>query len=200
VLRISAFNILKPTPPGGALAWALALLLAATLQLPLTRAAQATDFTPNTSNDTEVISRGWSDEEVAQILADFRTKHRHELGPIFSFQTHSTTANEVRITFPYDIQPMLLAMLVSYLQYPEKLEAPSHPIAVLGHVTLTSAFALPSPSYAGRRARIYVPVNDTGHDVICVAVDATFYEQSLKNGEWIQVTDGRIPPAVQQLW
>jgi hypothetical protein len=157
-------------------------------------------FTPNLSNDTVILCQGWSDEELGQILSGFRSTYRAGLGPVFSLNTHALTESEMSIRFPHDISPRLLAILVNYLQYPPGVAANGRSIAVLGKVTLTSAYPLPSPAYAGKVAHVYVPANDRSRDVVYFAVSGEFFEESLADGSAKTVSDGRIPPAVQSLW
>ena len=157
-------------------------------------------YTPNLSNDTVILSQGWSDEELGRILSGFRSTYRSGLGPVFSLNTHALTESEMRISFPHDISPRLLALLVNYLQYPPGLNAAGRSIAVLGKVTLTSAYPLPNPAYAGKPARVYVPSNDQRRDVVYFAVNGEFFEESLADGSARTVSDGRIPPGVQSLW
>jgi hypothetical protein len=176
---------------------------AAALLLPLAAPAQTTatgTFTPNLSNDTVIISHGWSDEELGRILSGFKTKYRDRLGAVFSLNTHTLNEYDIRIAFPHDIHPRLLALLVSYLQDPPGMEPGGHRVAILGRVTLTSAYPLPNPAYAGKVARVYVPVSDQHHDVVYFAVNGEFFAESLADGSAMVTSDGRIPPGVQSLW
>ena len=157
-------------------------------------------FTPNLSNDTVILVEGLGDEELGKTLSSFRVKYREHLGPVFSLNTKTLTATQTRISFPHDINPRLLALLVNYLQYPPGLEAGAQHIAVLARVTLTSAYPLTDPSFAGKVARVYVPANDEHHDVVYFAVDGRFFAESLADGSARAVSDGRIPSGVQSLW
>jgi len=176
---------------------------AATLCLPFAALAQTTatgTFTPNLSNDTVILVEGLSDEELGKALSSFKTKYRDRLGPVFSLNTKTLTATQTRISFPHDIHPRLLALLISYLQYPPGLEGGPHSIAVLGRVTLTSAYPLPDPSFAGKPAHVYVPLNDQHHDVVYFAVNGQYFEESLADGSARLASEGRIPSGVQSLW
>ena len=177
---------------------AAAALLVSAVTLAQTSATGS--FTPNLSNDTSIISHGWSDEELGQILASFKAKYRSQLGPVFSLSTHTLNASDIRISFPHDIHPRLLALLVSYLQYPPGVDPAGHHVAVLGRVTLTSAYPLPNPAYAGKVARVYVPVNDPHHDLVYFAVNGEFFAESLAGGSAQMAGEGSIPSGVQSLW
>ncbi|HEX4389243.1 MAG TPA: hypothetical protein VH109_11510 [Steroidobacteraceae bacterium] len=182
---------------------ATVLPAAAALLFAAIAAAQTTatgTFTPNLSNDTVILCQGWSDEELGQILSGFRSTYRSGLGPVFSLNTHALTQSEMRISFPHDISPRLLVILVNYLQYPPGLDAGGRSIAVLGRVTLTSAYPLPNPAYAGQVARVYVPADDRRRDVVYFAVNGEFFEESLADGSAKTVSDARIPSGVRPLW
>jgi hypothetical protein len=175
---------------------------AAALCLPFAALAQSTAtgaFTPNLSNDTVILVEGLSDEELGKALSSFKSMYRDRLGPVFSLNTKTLTATQTRIGFPHDIHPRLLALLVSYLQYPPGVGGDHH-IAVLGRVTLTSADPLPDPSFAGKAAHVYVPLEDPHHDVVYFAVNGQFFAESLADGSARMVSDGRIPSGVQSLW
>jgi len=176
---------------------AAAALLVSAVTLAQTSATGS--FTPNLSNDTSIISHGWSDEELGQILASFKAKYRSQLGPVFSLSTHTLNASDIRISFPHDIHPRLLALLVYHLQYPPDMET-RHDVAILARVTLTSAYPLPNPAYAGKVARVYVPVSGQHHDIVYFAVNGEFFAESLADGSAMVASEGRIPAGVQSLW
>jgi hypothetical protein len=180
----------------------LLIAAAAALVLSLTALAQSSasgSFTPNLSNDTVILSHGWSDEELGELLSAFKTKYRDRLGPVFSLNTHTLNASDIRIRFPHDIHPRLLALLVYHLQYPPGRDT-GHNVAILGRVTLTSAYPLPNPAYAGKVARVYVPVSGQHHDIVYFAVNGEFFAESLADGSAMVASEGRIPAGVQSLW
>ena len=176
---------------------AAALLLAAAA---LAQTTATGSFTPNLSNDTVILAQGWSDTELGEILSAFKSKYRSGLGPVFSFNTKTLAENQFRISFPHDIHPRLLVLLVNYLQYPQGVDAAGRSIAVLGKVTLTSAYPLPNPAYSGKLARVYVPENDQQRDVVYFAVDGEYFAESLPDGSARTVSDGRVPSGVKPLW
>jgi hypothetical protein len=157
-------------------------------------------FTPNLSNDTVILVEGLSDEELGKALSAFKAKYREHLGPVFSLSTKTLTATQTRISFPHDIHPRLLPLLVNTLQYPPGVDLSDHHVTVLARVTLTSAYPLPDPSFAGKVARVYVPLDDQHHDVVYFAVNGQFFAESLVDGTARPASDGRIPSGVQSLW
>lgn len=180
---------------------AAALLVSVAALAQSTQTTATGSFTPNLSNDTVIVSHGWSDEELGQILASFKAKYRDRLGPVFSLSTHTLNASDIRISFPHDIHPRLLALLVYHLQYPPGMDTSGrHDVAILGRVTLTSAYPLPNPAFAGKVARVYVPVSGEHHDIVYFAVNGEFFAESLADGSAMVASEGRIPAGVQSLW
>ena len=98
-------------------------------------------FTPNPSNDTVVICKGWGDAELTKILADLARMYEGRLPAAQPFGVEHQR-DQVRIRFPSDVEPTLLSFLVNYLQYPKGFDLPSHHILVVGIVTLTTAFPI----------------------------------------------------------
>jgi len=181
---------------------AVAILIALGPQLQRYRASAAKEqaYTPNPANDTEIICAGWDAAELGKILEDFTRTYADRLGASARFRTERLSNKEYRITFPNDIAPTLLSFLVNYLQYPKGFDLATHQIAVVAHVTLTSAFPTPREGYVGQKARIYIPSNDRDYDLVYFAVGSDYFEQSFTDMAWRSVGDGRVPDAVRALW
>ncbi len=177
---------------------ATAVVIVSLLRIRSSRAAEP-PFTPNPANDTYIICRGWSRGELEKILADFRGIYAGRLGTS-NFETQRTGAKDFKITFPNDIPPTFLSFLVNYLQYPRDFDLSTRNIAVLASVKLTAAFPLPSGTYLGQRARIYVPSDDRQYDLVYVAVGSEYFEQRFTNMTWKPAKDGRVPDGVKALW
>ena len=180
----------------------VALVVAASLVVMRLRSRGATaaiaPFTPNPSNDTVVICKGWDEVELTKILADFARMYKEQLPVAQPFRVEHQRG-EFRIRFPADIEPTLLSCLVNYLQYPKGFDLPSHHILVVGIVTLTTAFPLPREDYVGKKARIYVPSNDQRYDEVYVAVGSEYFRQPFTNMAWKASSDGRIPDGIEAL-
>jgi len=160
--------------------------------------AAASPFTPNPSNDTVVICKGWDEAELTKILADFARMYGGRLPAAQPFRVERQR-DQLRIRFPNDIEPTLLSFLVNYLQYPKDFDLPSHHVLVVGIVTLTTAFPIPREDYVGKKARIYVPSNDQEHDEVYVAVGSEYFRQPFTNMAWRASADSRIPDGLEGL-
>jgi hypothetical protein len=166
-----------------------------------TSAAFLAPRSPFANMDTsELISKGWSKSELAKILADFDSKYRRRLNGGLRYRINDMGPDEFDVHFPNGLPPPFLAWLVNYVQYPEGFALDRRSISVLGRVTLTSAYPLPSTDYMGARARIYVPSNDRDFDLVYVAVDSKFFRQSFTDDKWKPEEDGRVPEGVKALW
>jgi hypothetical protein len=149
---------------------------------------------------TELISKGWSKAELVKILDDFESMYHGRLGVGFHYLVTPLTPDQFDIHFPAGIAHPFFAYLVNYVQYPKGFDLTGRQVAVLGRVTLTAAYPIPSSDYAGMRARIYVPADDQEHDLVYVAVGQEFFRQQFTYDLWDRKTDGRVPVAVKALW
>lgn len=150
-------------------------------------------FVPDHQNDKALIVYGWSEGEVRKILDDFAVLY--ELGGSINFRVRAE-GNGLRVVFPDDIEPGLFAFLINYVRYPKDLEPGERRVESIGLSTLSPAFALPTPTLAGRRAVIYVPVDDTEFDRVFITVDGRTYENSFAASCWRSVVDARMSAEV----
>jgi hypothetical protein len=172
-------------------------LLVLYLRIP-TYVTTAKVFVPNPANDTVVLVRGWDEAELSKILADFTRSYQNRLPTAQPFSVERER-DRFRIRFPSDIPPPLLSFLVNYLQYPKDFDFNNRQVAAVGIVTLTNAFPLPSDTYLGKQARIYVPSNDQRYDEVYIAVGSEYFRQPFTNMAWEASTDGRVPEAMRDL-
>ena len=189
---------LRWLPVGLVILLAAVGVLAIALRKPI-YAATGRVWVPNPANDTVVVCRGWDETELSEILADFIRMYRDRLPSEHPFSI-GHEGDQFRIRFPGDIPPTMLSFLINYLEYPKDFDLTKRDIVVVGLVTLTDAFPLPSSDYAGRKAHIYVPSNDRQYDEVYVAVGSQYFEQSFTNMVWKPTPDGRVPDEVRRLW
>jgi hypothetical protein len=152
------------------------------------------------ADTSELVSKGWSKPELVKILTDFEALYRGRLSEQFSYRMSTIGSDEFDVHFPGGIPHPLLAWLVNYVQYPKGFNLGGREISVLGRVTLTTAYPIPSADYVGTRARIYVPSNDRDFDLVYVAVGSEYFRQSFTNDRWEREADGRVPERVKALW
>jgi hypothetical protein len=113
-------------------------------------------FTPNLRNDKVIMVSGWNDDELRKILDGFIA----EGGSAPRIELHKQYEDHFRLTFPEDIHPSLFASLVNYMMYPIEFGTSDHSLAVVGKMTLDSAFPGIPESLIGQKALLYVPEND----------------------------------------
>jgi len=160
--------------------------------------AMASAFVANPTNDTKVSVRGWNQSELRQILSDFRGPY--DLPMRGDWSVTNTPHGDLMIAFPSDIQPKLLLFLVNYIQYPKNFDLTHRSIGVLCRVTLTSAFGIPDTTLIGKRAMIYVPANDTEHDLVYAKVESgSAFRVPFTTLIWEAVSDARMPSSVNGL-
>jgi len=153
-------------------------------------------FVPDPESDKRVVVRGWTNDELHNILKAFAKMY--ELPESFVTQEH--TGDSVLLSFPNDIPSHLLFFLVNYLVYPHSYDLESRDIVVVGKATLTEAFNPPDSSLVGQEARIYVPDQDSDFDLVYLTVaSGQSYEISFTNLRWKRVQEARMPSQVREL-
>jgi hypothetical protein len=150
-------------------------------------------------DDRVLIVRGWTEQELDEILRAFREMYEDRLGPAFRTETASSNGS-LRVTFPAGIDPMTLAFLVNYVQYPKDFDLRTRHILAVGRVILTPDFNLPDRALAGQKASVYVPRNDREYDLVYVRTDAgATFENSFASSRWKPVRDPRLPDGIDRL-
>ena len=152
-------------------------------------------FIPDPTNDKELIVKGWTEEELRQIMAHFEKMYQGRLGAAFSVSI-SRSGTDVRLRFPQDIPAVEFCFLVNYVQYPEGFDLKGRLPTVFAKTTLSRDFNLPEESLLGQKAIIYVPANDTAFDVVYVTTGGRTFENSFASQSWKAVADPRIPSGI----
>jgi len=146
-------------------------------------------FVPDPENDKRVVVRGWTDDELRNILEDFAKMN--ELPE--SFVTQEQSGDSLLLSFPNDCHPELFVFLVNYLNYPVRYDLKGRDIAVAGRAALTRVFDLPDSSLVDQKATIYVPEQDCDYDCVYLRVESgQNYEMSFAVQSWKQFWDTRM--------
>jgi|SRR5579862_726192 len=177
----------------------LLLVLLALAGLKLRRKPRATVdlFHPNLDNDKALHVRGWSNDEMSKILADF--SRMCDLPQASSPRIQASPDGTLTVSFPQDIDSSLFSYLVNYTQYPKGLSLKNRDIGVAGVATLTQDFGVPEPSLVGQKAVIYVPTDDREHDEVFVRVGDSYFKNSFASSTWVRVSAPRLPDFVKQM-
>ncbi len=163
----------------------------------LNRSSRRPPFVPDPENGKRVIVRGWTENELARILGDFRKMYEDRLGPDFFLEIHVLDGGAIRVTFPHDIPAMLFSFLINYVQYPKDFDLRTRSIVVVGEAPLSADFQPPVQSLVGRSAVFYVPSNDQDYDLVYVRIGNETFVNSFAADSWKRVTDPRIPPGLE---
>lgn len=129
----------------------------------------ASAFRPDPKNKTVLDVHGWHESEVHKILSDFR--QMYGLPTESNLRITREADDQFSIRFPEDIEPKILYFLVNYIRYPRGFDLKQREISVAGYVSLSSAFGIPDPALAGKRAIIFVPQNDHEYDFVCARLE-----------------------------
>jgi hypothetical protein len=151
--------------------------------------------TPN-QHQKEVIVRGWTDEELSNILTDFADMYGEDLGKKFDFEVCHHDNGATRISFPHDIPAQQFSYLVNYLNYPKNYDLKTHSISVTGNATLSTDFHPPNKSLIGKKAAFYVPSDDKDYDLVYVRVEDETFKNSFAASHWKKVEAPRIPTGI----
>jgi hypothetical protein len=144
-------------------------------------------------HEKAIIVKGWSDEELKNILTDFADAYDEALGHKFEFEVCSYEHGATRITFPHDIHFAEFSFLVNYLNYPKNYDLKTRSISVTGNVTLPSNFHPAHKEFIGKKAVFYVPADDQDYDVIYAHVENETFKIPFTNLHWKKVEDPRVP-------
>lgn len=140
-----------------------------------------------------IIVKGWSDEELKNILTDFADAYDEALGDKFEFEVCSYKHGATRITFPYDIHFAEFSFLINYLNYPKNYDLKTHSISVAGNVILSAGFHPAHKDFIGKHAVFYVPAEDTDYDVVYVRVENETFQIPFTTLHWKKVEEPRAP-------
>jgi hypothetical protein len=163
------------------------------------RAPKEMTFIPDYNNGKEVIVRGWTSKELAQILADFDKIYKDDLGVGFAPEVSPNIDGIIHVRFPHDIPGPQFSFLINYIQYPKAFDLKARSILVVGETVLSTDFQVPDQSLIGRNAVFYVPSQDRDYDLVYVQVGNETFEDSFTADKWKKVMDPRLPPGIASL-
>ena len=150
-------------------------------------------FVPNPGNDKTIFVRGWNEDEIRKIIADFVETYKNQGYPSYTIEYQKKNENLYRLNFPQDIHPVLFSFLVDYVAYPFELDFENRSITVGGKATLNSDFAGIDKSLSGQRAIFYLPENDQEGAVVYMRTESGLYfANSFEKTAWKQVQDSRL--------
>jgi hypothetical protein len=185
--------------PFALIAGAMAMALTAK---PVKADAQQTDpspFTPNPYNDKTILVRGWSEEELRGVLADFVDEELTAFAA-FQIEIEIRSDNCFALTFPEDIHPAEFISLVNYLAYPINFSADERSIVVAGKTTLNSDFDGLPKTLVGTKALLYLPDDDKEHNVVFLQTESgVTLARTFSDGIWRRVNDTRLSSMVKSL-
>jgi len=153
------------------------------------------NFAPDPNNRKEVRARGWSSEDFAKILVDFRKVYDDCLVNDIAARIHSEKDGTLLITFPQDVPDQLFAFLINYSQYPKGFEPKAGSILVVGKAVISESFdGKFNSKLIGREGVFYIPSDDKDYDVVYVQVgEETFAHSFAFLNKWKKVADPRLP-------
>jgi len=185
--------------PFAVIVFATAMVLTAR---PVKAEARRTDpspFTPDPNNDKTILVRGWSEEELRRMLADFVEEDLTAFAA-FRIEIETRLDNCFVLTFPEDIHPAEFVSLVIYLAYPINFPLDGRSIVVAGKTTLNSDFDGLPQTLAGEKALLYLPEDDREHDVLFMQTESgVTLARSFSDGIWRRVPDSRLSSTVKSL-
>ncbi len=153
------------------------------------------NFVPDPNNRKEVRARGWSSEDFAEILIDFRKIYDVCLANDIAAKIHSSENGTLLVTFPQDVPAQLFSFLINYAQYPKDFESRADSTLVVGKAIISESFEGKfDPKLIGREAVFYIPSDDKDYDVVYVQVgEETFAHSFAFLNRWKKVAEPRLP-------
>jgi hypothetical protein len=147
-------------------------------------------------SNAAVVARGWSREDLKQIIADFSGLYDLPDGWV---EIERRADDVSTLAFADAVTPETLCFLVNYLTYPNGFDLSQRSTGVVARVQLTHDFGAPNDDLVGKEALVYVPSNDTEHDQVYVHSDAQTYIVPLADFVWRVTGDARLPAAISGL-
>jgi hypothetical protein len=159
-----------------------------------------TPFVPDPKNDKVIVVKGWDENELRKIFADFIKTYENEGYPPYSIEPHKQQERLYRLQFPKDIHPLLFTFLINYMAYPFDFDLTNRSILVAGKTTLTRGFEGLDQSLIGEKALLYLPENDQDHAVVYMHTSSgTTFANLFSELVWRRISDARFPPDVTRL-
>jgi len=157
-------------------------------------------FVPNPSNDKVILVKGWKEEELRKIIADFIETYKNDGYAPYKIEHQKQHENLYRLSFPQDIHPLLFTFLVNFLAYPFELDFKSRSIIVGGRTTLNSGFAGIDENLTGQKAILYLPENDQDFTVVYMRTESGIYfANSFNELSWKKTQDARLSDETKKL-
>ena len=138
---------------------------------------------------------GWSTAEARRILGDFAKRYDLDAATF----AVSDADGGVRVRWTYPITSDVALFLVNYLAYPADLDLSGKPHEAVGVIPVPAGIA-PDDVAAGTLAKIYVPEDDTEHDLVhALLADGRAFRISFARMTWQPAGTPRASDRVQRL-
>ena len=161
--------------------------------------ADLSPFIGNPHNDKVIRVRGWSANELREILNDFIEADRSGSSPV-DVEISKRAEDVYSLTFPQDFHPSRFSFLVNYLAYPSNFDLSEREVVVAGETTLNSDFEGIPQRLLGKKAIIYVPENDRDYDGVYLQTETDDnLAISFSEDVWRSVKNARVSSGVKTL-
>jgi hypothetical protein len=145
-----------------------------------------------------IMVRGWKEDELVEIIDDFREEST--IDPPMEIEIQTRFETEFVLTFPGDIAPWDFAALVNYLIYTIDFDSAGRALVAAGRTTLNADFTGIPESLHGKKAIIYVPESDDDYTVLYMHTETgDNFAGSLSEMVWQSVDESRLPATIQAL-
>ena len=156
-------------------------------------------FDPVPDNDKSLWVKGWIEEDLKRILAKFEEIYKESGYPPYQVQLQQSRDDRFRLTFPADIHPQLLTLLVNYIHYPFNFDLTDRRILAVAKTTVTRGFE-GLDTLRGKQALLYVPKEDKDNDVVYMQIQAGgIFANSFTDMRWTKREDARLPSGIGDL-
>ncbi|HXB58465.1 MAG TPA: hypothetical protein VNU95_02820 [Candidatus Acidoferrales bacterium] len=150
-------------------------------------------------SDEELLTLGWSETELKQIISDFHQLSIKELPANFSAQIQARGGGVLSANFSANIDGMIFCFLVNYVQYPKDFDLESRAILAAGKATIRADFLPSEQSLIGKRMLFYIPADDQQYDIVFAQVDGQSYEFPFSGTRWRLAKEPRLPAGINDL-
>jgi hypothetical protein len=156
-------------------------------------------FDPAPDNDKSLWVKGWVEDDLKRILAKFEGIYEHGGYPSYQIQLQKRTNDRFQLTFPADIHPQLLMLLVNYIHYPFNFDLTDRRILAVAKSTVTRGFE-GLDTLRGEQALLYVPKEDKDYDVVYMQTQSGgVFANSFTDMRWTKRDDARLPSGIGDL-
>jgi hypothetical protein len=162
--------------------------------------APVSSFVPNPRNHKVILVKGWNDEELRKIIADFIETYKNDGYVPYKIEPQRLSEDFYRLNFPQDIHPLLFTFLVNFLAYPFEPDFKNRSIVVGGRTTLDSGFTGIDENLMGQKAILYLPENDQDFTVVFMRTESgVYFANSFNRLSWKKVQDARLSEETKKL-